>query len=266
MLNTSPFHKTNPCIINSNIHHVIVILCSLFTPRNKILVNRMNLLIRKASTNDLDGFLELYYGFYRELRSRQGWSPRSIDEYREEAENILGRDTVFIAYVNDLPAGFIRVSERDGSYWIEELYVKPMYRVKGIGRKLVEAAEEFVKKHDPAVYIMVLPQDRRALEFWLHMGYNILNTVELVKDLEPTRGGESRVFEIFGYKVDIWRWRREDYDEYEKQYLEALEEFYKHGGTRREFLEIVSRALKDWLKKRRHQFNRDTATGNIETN
>ncbi len=212
----------------------------------------MNLLARKASINDLNDFLELYYGFYRELRNKQGWPPHSIDEYRKEAENILRKDTVFIAYADDLPAGFIRVSEREGSYWIEELYVKPMYRGKGIGRKLVEAAEEFVKKHDLAIYIMVLPQDRRALEFWLHMGYNILNTVELVKELEPTQRGDTRVFEFFGYKVNIWRWKREDYDEYEKQYLEALEEFYRNGGTRREFLRIVFEAIRDWLKKERY--------------
>jgi len=49
---------------------------------------------------------------------------------------------------------------------------------------LVEKAEEYVKRHDPYVYIMVLPQDRRALSFWLHMDYKLLNTIELAKNLE----------------------------------------------------------------------------------
>ncbi len=207
----------------------------------------MELTIRRASISDLNVFLELYYGFYRELRSRQGWRPHSIEEYRRDAENILKRDAVFLAYVNGEPVGFIRVSERNGSYWIEELYVKPIYRGKGIGRRLVEVAEEYISRHDSAVYIMVLPQDKRAIEFWLHMGYNILNTVELMKDLESSSGDETKVFEFFGYKVNIWRWRIEEYSGVEKEFLEAVREFYEKGGSREEFLRVVARALREWI-------------------
>ncbi len=207
----------------------------------------MELAVRRASISDLDVFLELYYEFYSELRNKQGWRPHSVEEYRRDAENILRRDTVFLAYVDGEPAGFIRVSERDGSYWIEELYVKPVYRGRGIGRKLVEVAEEYVSRHDSAVYVMVLPQDRRAIEFWLHMGYNILNTIELMKDLEPSSKDETRVLEFFGYRVNIWRWRKEEYNEIEKEFLEVVREFYGKGGSREEFLKVVAKALREWV-------------------
>jgi hypothetical protein len=83
-------------------------------------------LVREAGGADLEPLLDLYLGFYSELRSRQGWRPHGWEEYREEVERYLSRDKVFLAEADSGEAvGFIRISERDGSYWLEELYVKP---------------------------------------------------------------------------------------------------------------------------------------------
>ncbi len=130
---------------------------------------------------------------------------------------------------------------------MEELYVVPKYRGMGIGKKLVEKAEEYVRERASVVFIMVLPQDRAAIEFWIHMGYKILNTIELAKDLEPTEEEDTRLLEFFGYPLYIWKWRREDYDKREREYLETLEKFYKLGGTRKLYLEIATTALKRWI-------------------
>ena len=43
-------------------------------------------------------------------------------------------DAVFIARVGGEAVGFARVSMREGSYWIEEIYVRPEHRGKGIGK------------------------------------------------------------------------------------------------------------------------------------
>jgi len=144
--------------------------------------------VRLATQDDLESVLSLYYGFYRELRGRQGWPLRGIEEYRRDVERFLERGLVFLAFLEGRAVGFACLSEREGAYWLEELYVAPEYRGLGIGRRLVEEAEEYVRGRAPALYVMVLPQDGAAIRFWIHMGYRILNTVELAKDLEEPEG------------------------------------------------------------------------------
>ncbi len=209
----------------------------------------MQLVIKSATQDNLEDILSLYYKFFKELRSRQGLSPRGIDEYREEVREFLQRDQIFVAFLEEKPVGFIHISKREGAHWLEELYVVPDYRGMGIGRKLVEKAENYIKKRDSAAYIMVLPQDKAAIEFWIHIGYKVLNTIELAKDLNSIQEEDTRVFEVFGYPFYIWRWRKEGYDEVERKYLETLEKFYKLGGTRRLYLEIVTAALRKWINR-----------------
>ena len=142
--------------------------------------------IRECKTEDVAKLAELYAGFYNELRSRQGLKTYSKEKYIQEIEQHISKDKFFIAEMLNNEVGFIRISQRDGIFWFEELYVKPEYRLKGVGRSLVRKAEEYVKTHDDYAYLMVLPQDRRAINFWLRMGYTILNTIELAKNLKDT--------------------------------------------------------------------------------
>ena len=210
-------------------------------------MQRGRIIVREANNGDLERLLDLYTGFYSELRSRQGLRPRSREEYRGEVESYLSRDKIFLAETSCGEAvGFIRISTREGCYWFEELYVKPGHRGRGVGRMLVEKAEEYVKKHDPYVYIMVLPQDRKALSFWLHMGYRLLNTIELAKNLEG-EGEETRPIPLLSHILEIYRWAREDYTPLEKRFLELVEEFHRRGGSGEELLKIFVSALDEHL-------------------
>ena len=210
-------------------------------------MQRERIVVREANRGDLEVLLDLYMGFYSELRSRQGLRPRSREEYRGEVESYLSRDKIFLAETSNGEAvGFIRVSTREGCYWFEELYVKPKHRGKGVGRMLVEKAEEYVKRHDPYVYIMVLPQDRRALSFWLHMGYKLLNTIELAKNLEGDEE-ETRPIPLLSHILEIYRWNKEDYTPLEERFLKLVEEFHRRGGSGEELLKIFVSALEEYL-------------------
>ena len=198
----------------------------------------------------LNEFITLYIEFFKELRGKQGWSPDEEEVYKREVENYFKRgDMVFLAVEEGKLAGFIRVSSREGCFWIEELFVRPKFRGRGIGRALVERAEEEVRKHDDALYLFVLPQDKDAIAFWKKLGYDVINTIELVKDLEPTPRDEGfHTIEFLGERFRIFRWKYEKLTEKEKEFLELLDGFYKRGGTKEEFLRIVNKALKEWLK------------------
>ena len=198
----------------------------------------------------LNEFITLYIEFFKELRGKQGWSPDEEEVYKREVENYFKRgDMVFLAVEEGKSAGFIRVSSREGCFWIEELCVRPEFRGRGIGRALVERAEEEVRKHDDALYLFVLPQDKDAIAFWKKLGYDVINTIELVKNLKPTPRDEGfHTIEFLGERFRIFRWKYEKLTEKEKEFLELLDGFYKRGGTKEEFLRIVNKALKEWLK------------------
>ncbi|MEB3756278.1 MAG: GNAT family N-acetyltransferase [Desulfurococcales archaeon] len=212
-------------------------------------VEEKRIVIKKADKEDLEGFLDLYAEFYNDLRLRQGLKQHSREKYHGDVERYLSRDKVFLAETDRGEAiGFIRVSEREGCYWIEELYVQPVYRGKGVGRRLVEKAEDYIKEHDSHVYIMVLPQDRRAMSFWLHHGYTLLNTVELAKSFGENKGG-TRLIPLLGSILEMYRWSKEDYAPLENKFLELVEEFQRKGGGARELLEIFVKALEEYLSK-----------------
>ncbi|NJE53890.1 GNAT family N-acetyltransferase [Thermococcus sp. 21S9] len=204
--------------------------------------------IIRLTEKHLPDFQELYIEFFRELRGKQGWSPHAEAEYRAEATHYFRRgDLIFLA-IEEEPLGFIRVSSREGSFWVEELFVRPEFRGRGIGRVLVERAEEEVRKHDDALYLFVLPQDKDAIAFWKKLGYDVINTVELVKDLEHSERPSFHTVELLGGPFKIFRWKGEKFTEEEKRFMELLEEFYQKGGTKEEFLRLVNRALEGWLE------------------
>ncbi|MDV3103385.1 GNAT family N-acetyltransferase [Thermococcus waiotapuensis] len=196
----------------------------------------------------LPDFQTLYTEFFMELRGKQGWKPAEEEAYRKEAEGYFrGGDLIFLALEGANAVGFIRVSSREGCFWVEEIYVRREFRGKGIGRALVERVEEEVKKHDSSLYLLVLPQDKDAIGFWKRLGYDLINTVELTKDLGPSNGMAFHTVELLGERFRIFGWKGEKFTAEERRFMELLEEFYKKGGTKKEFLELVNRALEGWL-------------------
>jgi len=201
----------------------------------------------------LEDFQSLYIDFFRELRGNQGWNMHPEIEHMEDARRFFERgDIILLALENDEAIGFIRVSSREGAFWIEEIYVRPEMRGKGAGRELVRRAEEEVLKREISLYLYVLPQDKRAIRFWKKMGYDIINTLELVRDLRPTRRLQrTRTVELLGEKFRMFRWEKEESDQLEERFSRLLEEFYKSGGTREELLELMNEAIERWMENRK---------------
>ncbi|WP_297417245.1 GNAT family N-acetyltransferase [Thermococcus sp.] len=197
----------------------------------------------------LPEFQSLYTEFFVELRGKQGWKPGDEEIYRKEAEVYFKcGDVIFLALEGSKAAGFIRLSSREGCFWVEEIYVRPEFRGREIGRALVERAEEEVKKHDDALYLFVLPQDKDAIGFWKKLGYGTINTIELVKDLKPSGRSAVHTVELLGERFRIFRWEGERFTDEERRFMELLERFYEEGGTKKEFLELVNKALEGWLE------------------
>jgi len=82
--------------------------------------------------------------------------------------------------------------------------------------------------------------------FRLRMGYRILNTVELAKNLEGNEE-EMKPIPLLSSVLEMYRWAREDYTPLERRFLELVEEFRRRGGGGKELLEIFTEALEKRL-------------------
>ena len=115
---------------------------------------------------------------------------------------------------------------------------------------LVKAAEkEVIKRGEVSLYLYVLPQDKVAISFWRAMGYTILNSIELVKDLKPIkRDKELLSLELLGEEFKMFNWTKLQFDELETEFIKLLKRFYAEGGNRELFLKLINNLLKDYLK------------------
>ena len=115
---------------------------------------------------------------------------------------------------------------------------------------LVKAAEkEVIKRGEVSLYLNVLPQDKVAISFWRAMGYTILNSIELVKDLKPIkRDKELLSLELLGEEFKMFNWTKFQFDELETEFIKLLKRFYAEGGNRELFLKLINNLLKDYLK------------------
>ena len=98
----------------------------------------------------------------------------------------------------------------EGAWYVKEVYIRPEERGKGWGRRLVRACEEEVLKNgEVSLYLLALPQDLDALRFWVKEGYDVLNSLELAKDLRPTGREKGERFNFKGLELRLWKWRKQ---------------------------------------------------------
>jgi len=90
--------------------------------------------------------------------------------------------------------GFVRYECHDGAYFGRELYVRPEQRRRGIGRLLLHEVERRVRAAgEKDLFASIVPANRVALAFALRCGYDVLNTVELRKNLDDSLSPRSEV-------------------------------------------------------------------------
>ncbi|WP_245612563.1 GNAT family N-acetyltransferase [Palaeococcus ferrophilus] len=194
----------------------------------------------------LEDFQNLYVEFFKELRDKQGWRTSYEESYRKEAEGYFRRDDIIFLVLEDgRAAGFIRLSNREGCFWVEEIYVKPEFRGRGLGRALVEKAEKEVLKHDTSLYPLVLPQDRDAIGFWKRLGYDTINTLELVKDLKSVGREEFYTVELLVSASESSSGRARSSAKKKGASWDCLRSFTGRAGARRSSLSWLTVSLKD---------------------
>ena len=158
------------------------------------------LVIRKAEISDLNAIISLrtelleYESTLME-NDEYNLSWISSDAGREDIKYfILDENALtFIAYVDDLPVGFIcgelerkRDWEKIGNFCLTNLFVKEEYRGKNIGKVLLdsfknEVFNEFLGKAQ-RIRVSCLYNNKDSIRFYEEFGFN-KNVVELTMDV-----------------------------------------------------------------------------------
>ncbi len=134
-------------------------------------------LVRRMVDEDLKEVGEMYADFYSYHRRIMGSDVTYPPEWGvEELRSVQGE--VLVAELDSQLIGFARIKEDQGAYFLKEIYVKPEFRGKGVGRALLMACEEVAGGR---LYASVIPANLPALDFSLREGYSFFNTIEFTK-------------------------------------------------------------------------------------
>ena len=135
-----------------------------------------NIRIRKAEPADVKTILNLI----KELAEYEKLSDKVTATEDKLIDTVFGKDKfveVWLAEINDEPAGQVLFFRNystflaNAGFYIEDLYVRPQFRGKGIGKKLLNKVIELAReKNYGRVEWCVLNWNKPAIDFYKKMG------------------------------------------------------------------------------------------------
>jgi ribosomal protein S18 acetylase RimI-like enzyme len=118
----------------------------------------------------------------------------AIEALREFLRSAANRG--LLALVADVPAAFIRThwEEKESRFYVSSLYVLPEHQGHGLGGLLMAAAEQQAVKRDAdAIWLGVMEQNVRTLEWYRKQGFVFVEEAPFVM-------GNSTVNHFIGFK------------------------------------------------------------------
>jgi GNAT superfamily N-acetyltransferase len=90
----------------------------------------------------------------------------------ERTLGVLERETVFVAEVDGVPAGYVALERQERAIRVDQLFVSPEHETEGIGRQLLEYAEGYaIWQGAEALQIVIEADNERALTFYQGRGF-----------------------------------------------------------------------------------------------
>lgn len=139
----------------------------------------MSILI--AEEKDISSLVALMDSAYRGEGAKQGWTSESdlfIGNKRTDeatvANLIKKPGAVFLKYLNEEGTleGCVFLHEKDTRLYLGMFSVSPLAQGKGIGKKLLAAAEDYAKKNDDtSIYMTVITVREKLIAWYERNGY-----------------------------------------------------------------------------------------------
>ncbi len=136
-------------------------------------------MITKAVVEDAPALETLVNSAYRGDSSRQGWTTEAdlLDGTRTDAaaiaELIQTPGTTLLKYVEEKEIlGCVELRNQDGKLYLGMLTVRPNLQGKGIGKKLLKAAEEEAKNQKcSSIFMTVISVRKELIDWYVRHGY-----------------------------------------------------------------------------------------------
>jgi len=169
----------------------------------------MEISIREARSRDEEELAKLVVEF-RDEHSRL-LNGNSTAEYREilkEVRSDLQEETrgYFVAESSKKELiGYRSWEYRDDYYFTKELFVHPDHRREGVARELIRTMEEWLlEQGQHSACISCVPQNLAMIQLARSEGYNILNQIEMRKNLSEKPPESSGKREALGYRWEVF--------------------------------------------------------------
>ncbi len=164
--------------------------------------------IHYAEKKDIPQLLSLLNSAYRGEASRKGWTTEAdllqgeIRTDEDELKRLMAQPgSVFLKYEEDGKiSGCVNLQQHDKRIYLGMLSVNPLIQAKGIGRKLMMAAETHAnKKGCHSIYMTVISVRAELIAWYERLGYRATGeTKPFLVDQKygvPTQKLEFLVFE-----------------------------------------------------------------------
>ncbi|MBL7874887.1 MAG: GNAT family N-acetyltransferase [Cyclobacteriaceae bacterium] len=138
-------------------------------------------MITLATLEDAPELDRLVNSAYRGDSSRQGWTTEAdlLDGTRTDAQAIIALiqnpDTTLLKYTegNEI-LGCVELRNEKGKLYLGMLTVRPNLQGKGIGKKLLTAAETEAKKQNcRSIFMTVLSVRKELIDWYIRHGYQL---------------------------------------------------------------------------------------------
>jgi len=159
--------------------------------------------IRQLDTSCADELAPLAAAFRVTLRSFSGVSAQGdVNAAKEELlEYFQAGYPVYAAAEDGALRGYIVCRTEDGLVWVEQLYVEPAFRRRGIASALFDRAEALAfEKGEDTVFNYVHPNNDAVIRFLRAKGYTVLNLIEIRKPYRDEK--PKRTIDVNGYRFD----------------------------------------------------------------
>jgi ribosomal protein S18 acetylase RimI-like enzyme len=156
--------------------------------------------ITTATEDDIPVLVSLMNAAYRGDSSKQGWTTEAdmvAGDLRSDEKNIRElmqmAGTAFLKYCNEKneTEGCVFLQKREGKLYLGMLSVSPALQAKGIGKKLMTAAEQYaIDRSCPAIFMRVISIRHELIAWYERQGY--YNTGQ-IQPFEDTKFGLAKM-------------------------------------------------------------------------
>jgi len=134
-----------------------------------------------ATINDIPAITRLLNSAYRGETSKQGWTTEAhliAGETRTNEANVKevmeGEGSVFLKYINAQQAiiGCVNLQQHTNKLYLGMFSVSPALQGGGVGKQLLQAAEEYAHIIQcPAIYMSVIAVRTELIQWYERYGY-----------------------------------------------------------------------------------------------